>query len=77
VPLGEDIRDTSRDLDVNDLDGVRRVSESAAKAYRRVIAARFSERALFCRLSTGLREVDRPMAAVSVMMLPARVAGIM
>ena len=37
----------------------------AIDAYRRVIAGRFNERALFYRLSTGLREVDNPMAACS------------
>ncbi|MGA2575034.1 MAG: PEP/pyruvate-binding domain-containing protein [Bryobacteraceae bacterium] len=49
----------------------------AADAYRNVIAARFRERALFYRLSAGLREVDTPMAALFVKMIPARAAGIM
>jgi len=49
----------------------------AVDAYRRVIAARFRERALFYRLSAGLREVDTPMAALFVRMIPARAAGIM
>jgi len=138
VPLWQEVRDATRDLDLNDLEGIRRVSESltrrvmglplpaaieaaiadlaasslqdggalairssargeggahsfagqflsllnvpadrAVDAYRRVMAARFSERALFYRLSTGLREVDSPMAALFVTMLPARAAGIM
>jgi pyruvate, water dikinase len=138
MPLWQEIRDATHDLDLNDLDGIRRVSDAlqrrimetplprdmeaaiaslseellqdggalavrssalgeggarsfagqflsllnvpasqAAEAYRRVIAARFSERALFYRLSTGLREVDSPMAALFVTMLPARAAGIM
>ena len=52
-------------------------SDRAVEAYRRVIASRFSERALFYRLSTGLPEVDTPMAALFVKMIPARAAGIM
>ena len=138
MPLWQEIRDATCDLDLNDPDGIRRVSDvlqrrimeiplargneaaiaglteelvqeggalavrssalgeggahsfagqflsllnvpagQAADAYRRVIAARFSERALFYRLSTGLREVDSPMAALFVRMLPARASGIM
>jgi pyruvate,water dikinase len=46
-------------------------------AYRQVIASRFSERALFYRLSNGLLEVDSPMAALFVAMIPARSSGIM
>jgi len=46
-------------------------------AYKRVVAARFSERALFYRLSAGLLEVDNPMAALFLAMVPARAAGIM
>lgn len=49
----------------------------AIDAYRRVIASRFSERALSYRLSTGLAEVDSPMAALFLTMLPARAAGIL
>lgn len=49
----------------------------AVDAYRRVMAARFRERALFYRLSAGLLEVDTPMAALFVKMIPARAAGIM
>jgi pyruvate,water dikinase len=138
IPLWEKIRDATRDLDLNDLEALRRVSESltqcalecalpqalesaissgaaellgqggalavrssargegnarsyagqflsllnvpasqAVDAYRRVIAARFRERALFYRLSAGLLEVDTPMAALFVKMIPARAAGIM
>ena len=51
--------------------------DQAVDAYRRVIAARFRERALFYRLSAGLLEVDTPMAALFVKMIPARAAGIM
>ena len=138
IPLWEKIRDATRNLDLNDVEAVRRVSEfltqcamesalpqaieeginagvaallgpgealavrSSARgegnarsyaglflsllnvpagqsvdAYRRVIAARFRERALLYRLSAGLLEVDTPMAALFVKMIPARAAGIM
>lgn len=49
----------------------------AVEAYKSVVAARFSERALFYRLSAGLLEVDNPMAALFLVMVPARAAGIM
>lgn len=52
-------------------------AEMATDAYRRVIAARFSERVLFYRLSAGLFEVDNPMAALFLTMIPARASGIM
>ncbi len=51
--------------------------ERAAEAYRRVVAARFSERALFYRLATGLPEVDTPMAVLFLGMVPARASGVM
>lgn len=51
--------------------------EQALDAYKQVIAGRFSERALFYRMSTGLAEVDSPMAALFVAMIPARASGIM
>jgi len=47
------------------------------QAYKRVIAARFSERALFYRLSAGLQEVETPMAVLFLGIVPARAAGIM
>ena len=138
IPLWEKVRDATHDLNLNDAEAIRRVSESltervlesalpnaveaaiacgaaalfaqggslavrssargegnarsyagqflsllnvragqAVDAYRRVIAARFSERALFYRLSAGLPEVDTPMAVLFVKMIPARAAGIM
>lgn len=46
-------------------------------AYRRVVAGRFSERALFYRLSTGLLEIDTPMAVLILPVLDARAAGIL
>ena len=51
--------------------------EGALDAYKQVIASRFSDTALFYRLSTGLLEVDSPMAVLFLLMLPARAAGIM
>ena len=138
IPLWGEIRDATRNLDLKDLEAVRRVSETLAQkaldcplprtvevaiagrtdtvlknggalavrssakgeggerscagqyisllnvprdeaidAYRRVIAGRFNERALFYRLSTGLREVDHPMAALFIPLIPARASGIM
>jgi len=51
--------------------------DGAIHAYQEVVASRFSETALFYRLSTGLREVDSPMAVLFLPMLAARAAGIM
>lgn len=51
--------------------------EEALDAYRQVVASRFSDTALFYRLSTGLIEVESPMAVLFLLMLPARAAGIM
>ncbi|HUB32887.1 MAG TPA: PEP/pyruvate-binding domain-containing protein [Bryobacteraceae bacterium] len=52
-------------------------ADQAVDAYKRVIAGRFSERALFYRLSAGLIEVDNPMAVLFLLMVPARAAGVM
>ncbi len=52
-------------------------AERAVDAYKRVIAARFSERALFYRLSAGLLEVETPMAVLFLPVIRARAAGIM
>jgi pyruvate,water dikinase len=52
-------------------------ADQVAGAYRRVIAARFSERALSYRVSTGLLEVDSPMAVLVLPLLPVRSAGVM
>jgi len=46
-------------------------------AYKRVIAARFSERALFYRLSTGLLEADSPMAVLFLPVIKAKASGIL
>lgn len=51
--------------------------EKAVQAYRRVVASRFSERALFYRLATGLLEVESPMAVLFVAMVRARASGVM
>ncbi len=138
IPIWQEIRDATRDLDLNDLEAVGRASEgltakalecplpravevaitgrtdallkhggalavrSSAKgeggaksyagqflsllnvpreksldAYRRVIAARFAERALYYRLSNGLLEVDNPMAVLFLPVISARASGIM
>ncbi len=46
-------------------------------AYKQVIAARFSDRALFYRLSAGLTEVDTPLAVLCLQVVRARASGIM
>jgi pyruvate,water dikinase len=46
-------------------------------AYKRVIAGRFSERALSYRLSTGFSEVESPMAVLFLPVIRARASGIM
>src|SRR5579875_696963 len=46
-------------------------------AYKQVIAARFSARALFYRLSAGLTEVDTPLAVLCLQVVPAKASGIM
>ncbi|MBI4876007.1 MAG: hypothetical protein HY822_15330 [Acidobacteria bacterium] len=51
--------------------------DRAVDAYRRVVASRFSERALFYRLATGLLETESPMAVLFVSMVPARASGVM
>ena len=51
--------------------------ERLVDAYKRVVSERFSERALFYRLSTGLLEVESPMAVLFLPVIPARAAGIM
>jgi pyruvate,water dikinase len=138
IPLWREVRDATRDLDLNDLDAVKQVSakltalvmeapvpraievaiegraetllksggalavrssaegeggartyagqflsvlnvpaDQALDAYKRVLASRFSERALFYRLSTGLVETASPMAVLFLTALPARAAGIL
>lgn len=51
--------------------------EGIVAAYRKVIAARFSERALSYRLSTGLAEAESPMAVLVMPLVAARAAGVM
>jgi pyruvate,water dikinase len=51
--------------------------DDVVDAYKRVIASRFSERALFYRLSTGLVEVESPMAVLFIPTIKARASGIM
>lgn len=45
--------------------------------YRRVVAGRFSQRALVYRLSTGLLDVENPMAVLFLPVIRARAAGVM
>lgn len=138
IPLWTDIRDATRNVDLNDLDALREISkklidkvlarpipraievaiteralalegsglglavrssavgeggewsfagqflslinvspEQMAGAYKQVVAARFSERALFYRLSAGLTEVDTPLAVLCLRVIAARASGIM
>lgn len=51
--------------------------DEIAPAFKRVIASRFGERALFYRLSTGLPDVDSPMAVLVLPTIRARASGIM
>ncbi|MCW5979802.1 MAG: hypothetical protein KIT09_17105 [Bryobacteraceae bacterium] len=51
--------------------------DQALEAYREVIAARFSEQAIFYRLSTGVAEVDAPLAVLFLPMVAAAASGIM
>ncbi|MGB9206413.1 MAG: PEP/pyruvate-binding domain-containing protein [Terriglobales bacterium] len=51
--------------------------DQVVDAYRRVVAARFSERALFYRLSAGLSEIDTPIPVLCLRVIPARASGIM
>lgn len=46
-------------------------------AYKKVVASRFSARALFYRLSRGVQEVESPMAVLFLPTLDARASGIM
>jgi pyruvate, water dikinase len=48
-----------------------------AEAYRHVIAARFSERALSYRISSGLFEVSTPLAVLVLPIVQAAASGIM
>jgi len=49
----------------------------AVDAYRRVVASRFSERALSYRLAFGIAEVESPIAVLFMRLVPARAAGIL
>ncbi len=51
--------------------------DQTIEAYKRVVAGRFSERALSYRLSTGLPEVESPMAVLVLPVISARAAGIL
>ncbi len=51
--------------------------EDLPRAYLKVLASRFSERALAYRLSQGITEVESPMAVLVLPTLEARAAGIL
>ncbi len=51
--------------------------EQVVDAYKRVVAGRFSDRALFYRLSAGLAEIDTPIPVLFLRVVHARAAGIM
>jgi pyruvate, water dikinase len=48
-----------------------------ADAWKRVIASRFSSRAVFYRRAAGLADVDTPMAVLVQRMIPARASGVL
>jgi len=54
--------------------GVR--PEDLPSAYREVVASRFSDRAVWYRLATGMAEVDTPMAVLFMPMVDAEYSGI-
>ncbi|MBF0224195.1 MAG: pyruvate, water dikinase [Desulfobacterales bacterium] len=47
-----------------------------AKAYRKVIASRFLDRAIIYRINCGLKEVDTPMAVLLMPLIDAKAAGV-
>lgn len=51
--------------------------ENLGAAYRRVVASRFSERAIFYRMVWGLQDVKAPMAVLFLPTLDALAAGIL
>ncbi len=51
--------------------------EEMVDAYREVVAGRFSDKALFYRLSAGLPEVESPMAVLCLRVIRAKASGIM
>ncbi len=51
--------------------------EGSVDSYRRVVASRFSERALSYRLSSGLAEVESPMAVLVMPLVRARSSGVL
>jgi len=51
--------------------------DQIVEAYKRVVAGRFSVRALFYRLSAGLSEIETPIPVLCLRVVPARASGIM
>ncbi len=51
--------------------------DQLGEAYQKVLASRFSERAISYRLSGGLTEVETPMAVLFIPLIEARSAGVL
>ncbi len=51
--------------------------DSLPDAYRKVIASRFTDRAVYYRLAGGFSETDTPMAVLFMPMIDARSAGVL
>ena len=51
--------------------------DRVVEAYRQVVASRFSQRALSYRLSSGLADVDSPMAVLVLPTIRARASGVL
>ncbi len=52
-------------------------SEFLAKTYQKVVASRFSDRAIAYRLSSGITEVETPMAVLFLPLIEARSSGVL
>ncbi len=52
-------------------------SEFLAKTYQKVVASRFSDRAIAYRLSSGITEVETPMAVLFLPLIQARSSGVL
>ena len=52
-------------------------ADQVLKAYKTVIASKYTSRALYYRINYGLADVDTPMAVLVLEMIPARSSGVM
>lgn len=75
--FGEGAEGGSRTLAGQFLSLINVPADQVADAYKQVVASRFSERALAYRLSTGLLEVDTPMAVLVLAVIRAKASGIL